>query len=375
MVGRGAGDERDGAWVVATVALIAFSVLATGAWFGSSATARTSGQAAGAPGLVPLSAPVAGSGGASCNATHPCVTFTETGLPLGTLTKKGWNVALNTSIVHATAASVSFGMPTGTSAYLIRGPAGYAAGDINGDGVPDNALGLITPGTTNQTVTVTFAKGTTDNLKVTWLGCNRGACVGPGDYCPPPSYWYYGHCVPGASVTVAGIGPKTTFHADNLTPSTFGYNLTTNAGWVVCMAIKGEGAPSCVSTDQSGDCTAMLAALAGAGNASCVGNLTLSKATDITLTFVYPFKVTFTETGLPAGSSWSVKVTGKVPKGYSLAGCDGTAVTTNQTSCALGNGTYAVHIDAPKGYSCSVPDQRDSVNGAATTAPATCIKK
>jgi hypothetical protein len=101
----------------------------------------------------------------------------------------------------------------------------------------------------------------------------------------------------------------------NLSPGTYPYAVQPMVGQVITAKASGVAVP-------------------------LSGNLTLSThGISVALRYVYPYSVTFIESGLPNGTNWSVKI-----KGITINS------TTDHLVFALGNGTYGFRITPIPGY-------------------------
>ena len=207
------------------------------------------------------------------------VTFTESGLPSG-----NWNVTVNGTVhTEPVGTSVVAQLPNGTFTYVIHDYAGYhqgtlpysGTGSIDGAAITEPTL-LFTP----VTYTVTFtesglASGTT------WTVILNGTAQSE----PAPS-----------SVTFVGVGN-----------GTYPFSVGTVTGYT--------------STPSSGSITA--------------SGTSVTEGVTFTSTGPTQYPVTFTESGLPSGTTWSVTV--------------GTATGSSPTQnivVTLVNGTYPYKVVA-----------------------------
>jgi hypothetical protein len=91
-------------------------------------------------------------------------------------------------------------------------------------------------------------------------------------------------------------------------------------------------------------------ALSTAGVGSVVVNGTAPATVDVAFAKVPTYAVTFTETGLPASTNWTVRVA-PVPPGARGAGHRDTETSSSDSiSFSLANGTYRYHVVAVPGY-------------------------
>jgi subtilase family serine protease len=211
------------------------------------------------------------------------VQFNETGLATGST----WQVKLGSgSTVISTGTTLAFYLANGTYTYTIAGPHGYTSTPSTGS---VTVLGLA------SYIHVTFVLSA-----FTLTFSERGL--------PAATSWTV-VVSPGGTLT----GSTATLSMTNRSDGSYGYTITTGLlGWF--------------ATPASGTAT-----VNGA-------NLTVN----VTFTQV-DWTVTFTASGLPSGSVWSVVV--------------GTQKITNTSSAVasfqLANGTYTYSISAPSGYQAS----------------------
>lgn len=213
------------------------------------------------------------------------VTFHEAGLP----TNKAWAVTLGGSTVRGTSSLASFSLGNGSFAYLVRGPAGFRV-------VGSAPVGSVVVNGGAVNVSVNFSAGRTYTLGFGERGLPRGTswCVSVGGLV----------CSSGASLRLA-----------NLTPAIYPYAVQPLPGQVITARLGGAPQP-------------------------IQGNLSLlSHSLRIGLRFAYPYTLTFTETGLPAGTTWSVTVRGV-----------STSSATDTLSFEVTNGTYRYRVGAEAGY-------------------------
>jgi YVTN family beta-propeller protein len=220
------------------------------------------------------------------------VAFAETGLPSGTF----WSVTLNGSSQSSTSGGIAFQRPNGTYPYSIGPVAGFVAS------------------TWNASVVVA---GTSKNVTISWL---------PNEY--PVTFTEEGLTV-GLPWTV----------------SCNGATQLTNASSVVCGSTNGTlayavgGIPGWTTSNFNG-----LAVVAGAPVPVAVP------------WSVMEYSLTFTETGLPAGSTWSVSVGGT--PWYS---------TTGRIALSEPNASYTFTVTAPSGFGASPSQGTAVVDGSLAT--------
>lgn len=229
------------------------------------------------------------------------VTFHETGLPAG----KSWTVTVNGSTQSLGASSATFELKNGSYPYVIAGPAGHPV-----TGAP--ASGTVSVGGSAQSVSFSFTKGPTRTVTFVQKGL------------PSAQLW----CVALQSWESCSTGRSLAYR--NLTSGSYGYDvLSPTSGQTIIVKLgKATLAPS--------------------------GTLSVGRSLRVTVTFAYPYPVTFQESGLASGS-WSVTIhhrTVTEPAGTSIA-------------FALTNGTYPYRVGHVAGWRSSGLPSKLLVRGAA----------
>ncbi len=241
---------------------------------------------------IPLSAtngahPFSATDGASNSASAPFIvsqliayplSFLETGLPSGT----NWSVSVNGRTQSSTGSTVTFGEPNATYSYVISASAGYMATPSSGVVVVSGAGTPVYVSFSQVTYTVTFSES--------------GLPFGIGWSVNVNGNRYAG--------TTPGISVK-------LPNGTYPYTVNSMAGY--------RPLPSGGSV-----------VISGAANVTTVNFVQQSYA------------LTFTESSLPAGSSWGVVV-------------NGASASTTNTTLVLpeANGTVSFFVTPPSGYAVS----------------------
>jgi len=217
------------------------------------------------------------------------VTFTETGLPSGAT----WNVTLNGAESSSSTSSISFSEPNGTYSYIIGIYQGYSASPYSGS---------VTVSGANVNVAITFTQ-----VKYSVTFTESGLPTGIS--------W---------SVTLNGNTKTSTTSIISFTEpnGTYSFSIASINDYSV--------SPSSGSITVNGF------------------NMNLA----ITFTLV-TYTVTFTESGLPSGTSWSVTLN-EITK----------SSTTNTITFSIPNGTYSYSIGSVNGYTTSPSSGTITVNGA-----------
>jgi len=212
------------------------------------------------------------------------VTFTESGLPSGT----PWTLALGGEVTSVPGTSISFTEIGASAPYLVSGPAGYRVAGLAPSGVVRTLGAPVTE-------KLQFVRARTASLTFSEAGLASGS----------------GWCVQLGGWLDCGSTSSLTF--PDLTPGSYGYAV--------------EPIPLFEGTAKVGHSTLGLR-----------GTLSVSRSTTVAVRFSRAVPVTFHETGLSAGSSWTVTVKGE------------TVRSTNATLVLdLPAGTYSFRAVGPHG--------------------------
>lgn len=241
-----------------------------------------------------------GSVSAITSAARGCVTypvnFNETGLPAGTT----WSISLNGSILSGTGTTLTTPGPNGSYAYSVAAVPGYAAHPSSGS---------LTVAGSSILVNITFTP--TTNYSVT--------------------FWESG--------------------------------LPVGTAWSIILnkTLSSSTTSSIAFSDPDGTFSFTVTPVIGYYANPTHGNVTVSgSAVTMTITFttipVPQYNVTFSESGLPAGTSWSARL------GTSTLSSSGTIIVFSET-----NGTYAFSITTVAGYSASPSSGSVTVNGGSVS--------
>ena len=292
--------------------------------------------------------------------TSYLVWFTETGLPGGT----SWSVTLNAQTLTSTGSTITFSETDGGYAYTVGSVNGYNA-------FPSS--GTVTVNGASQTVFIAFNPTTATTFPVTFseaglpAGTNWSVALG-GSMSSSTSSTVTIHVVNGSyaftvgnvpgytasplsgSLTVndAPVSQAVTFSP--LPPDQYSVvftesGLPSGATWSVTLG--GQSLSSVGTTiayvEPNGTYAFTVGEEKGFTATPASGNLIVSgssNVTSITFTPIVPinFAVSFTETGLPLGTSWSVTLNGIMKSGA------GSIVFTEP------NGTYSFSVGAVSGY-------------------------
>jgi len=225
------------------------------------------------------------------------LTFSETGLPTGTL----WSVAVGLSNLTSTGPEINFSVTPGTHGYEIGTVAGYQSSP---------ASGATTVLAANQTILVAFTKLASGEYTVTFT--ESGLSTGTS--------W----SVTIGSTTQPSTGTTVVFTELN---GTYAYSVTTVPGYTLA---KSSGSIT-VSGANTGTAVAFSAIPPG------------------------KYALTFTESGLPGGTNWSVTI------GTSTVFSNGGNVVAFQEA----NGTASYQVASVDGYTASPSAGSVDLAGAA----------
>jgi hypothetical protein len=237
-------------------------------------------------------------------------TFRETGLRAA----QSWLLVLDGTPYRTSQSAMTFQLQVGNHSYLIEGPAGQQVTGVQ----PAGTLSIT--GATNESVV--FRRGPTYAITFARAGLpwNESWCV---------SLQGLKDCASGASLRFG-----------NLTPGTYAYNVGPMVGQTITARSAGQ-------------------------SMGLQGNLTVrSHGRTVALVYVYPYRVTFTEAGLPSGA-WSVTI-----RGVTRSNATGDPIGFN-----LPNGTYGYRIGTVSGYASSGAPKRAFVDGAAASVGVAFTKK
>ncbi len=311
------------------------------------------------------------------------LTFTETGLPTGT----NWSVTVGTTTHNSTGSTVTFTEPNGTYSYTVGVVAGYtvspSSGGVTVNGSAQSVAITFTPSVI-PTYTVTFTESglpSGTSWSVTQNGSTHPSTSGTVTFTEPNgTYSFTVGSVSGytpspssGSLTVKGsaTGVSITFTAipAGSYPVTFTESgLPTGTNWSVTLggSTLSSTTSTIIFTEPNGTYPYTVGSVSGYTASPSSGNVTVSGAAhSISITFTKTptgpthYTVTFTESGLPRGTSWSV----------TLNGTPGTSSTPGIVFNNLLNNTsgYAFTVGTVSGYTAVPSSGSVVVNGANVT--------
>jgi hypothetical protein len=293
------------------------------------------------------------------------VTFTETGLPTGT----SWSITMNGVEESSSTASIVFTEPNGTYSYSITPIPGYSTAytgevTVNGASITQDVTFTLV------TYTVTFAEtglpsGT--SWSITMNGAEESSSTASIAFTEPNGTYSYSITpIPGYTTTYTGqvtvngasITQDVTFVTAKYTVTFTETGLPSGTNWSVTLnGLKESSSTASIAFDEpNGTFGYSITPIAGYST-TYSGEVTVNGASitqDVTFTQV-TYSVTFTETGLPSGTSWSVTLNGTTQSS-----------TTSAIAFTEPNGTFGYSINPIPGYSTTYSGQV-TVNGASVS--------
>ncbi len=233
-------------------------------------------------------------------ATAYTVTFSESGLPAATM----WTVTLNGVALSSTTTTITFSEVNGTYPYSVTPIPGYRASSYGGSVTVAGTNPTISIAWTAFTYTVTFTETglpSGTSWSITLNGVPQGSTTTTIAFPEPNGTWAY----------TVGVVP--------------GYHTATYAGTVHVI-----GADTGVTVSWS----------------------------------VFSWTVSFTETGLPTGTGWSVTLSGTTMPG----------TAPGPISFSEPNGSYSFTVSAVSGFLVKPTSGSLSVSGAPVSTPITFSK-
>ncbi len=307
------------------------------------------------------------------------VTFSETGLPAGT----AWSVTFNGTTQSSTATSVVFtNYLNNTYTYSVGALTGYiatqASGSITINGASKSVSVTFTP-STSTTYVVTFSESGLPSSTSWSMTLNEAMKSGTGSIAftePNGSYSFSVGAVTGytaspssGSLTVNGgaVSKAITFTA--LPPGQYSLvfsetGLPTGTNWSVTVGTTTHTSTGSTMSfnEANGTYSYTVGTVVGYATRHSSGSVTINGTPKtvtipfLALSTIAPYPVTFTETGLPTGTSWSVTLNGQT-----------LSSTTSAITFQEANGSYAFTVGSVSGYTVGPSSGTIKVNGAAVS--------
>jgi hypothetical protein len=315
---------------------------------------------------------------ATASSADYAVTFTEHSLPSGT----SWSVTLNGVLESSVTPTIGFSVANGTYAYSVGTTTGYTAN-------PSSGAITVNGAAIGQTIAFTTSVGgdfpvmftesgltTGTNWAVTFNGVSNGSSSTTiGFRAANGSYTYSVSSVNGfssspssGSVTVRGASTGQSIEfTSTAAMQTYGVTFTetglaAGASWTVSLGgvLRSSAATTVEFNEPSGTYTFLVPQMSGFQAAQpWTGSITVNgAATGQAVAFVPSaiatsyYVITFTETGLNAGSNWTV----------TLGGIQKTTTTPTLLFTVL-NGSESYSVGASAGYTMTPSSGDLNVNG------------
>ena len=305
---------------------------------------------------------VGGGGGGGSYA----VTFSETGLPTGT----NWSVKVGSQTQYSTGSSIAFSEPNGTYSFTV-GAAGWTPSPGSGSFTVAGAPVSRSISFTQTTYSVTFSEsglpaGTTWN--VTLNSVTHSSTTSSVSFGEPNGSYSFGVAAPGyfaspatGTLSVSG-GPAS--QAVSFTQTAFSVTfsetgLPSSTSWSVLLNSVSHSSTSrtVAFTEPNGTYAYSVPVLSAYSPSPSSGNVTVDGASvQVSVTFAPLYAVTFTETGLPASTSWSATVGGSTRTS-----------ATGSIAFSEPNGSFAYSIPSVSGYAPLPASGTLTVSGAAVS--------
>jgi hypothetical protein len=315
---------------------------------------------------VPLNGTVNISGAAASvsvvfTAVNYTVAFTETGLPSGT----NWSVKLGSHTVRGDGTGLSRSEPNGTIAFSLGSVIGFQAIPSSGNLTVNGSAVVEAIAFSSVDFTVTFAETGLPNgssWSVTLASDTQGGTGATIGFVEPNgTYAYEVPTVPGFTVvpssgnlTVSGANVRQSLSYTPLPPGLYALTfmesgLPTGQIWSVDLAgtVENSSTDQIVFAEKNDTYPFSVGEISGYHAVPSSGAVMVAGADkDVSITFTPQappqFGVTFTETGLPSGTNWSVDLNGSLVQG-----------TTPSLSTTDPNGSYSFEVTAVYGYNTS----------------------
>jgi hypothetical protein len=311
--------------------------------------------------------------------TDHSVTFSENGLPSGST----WSATLNGATHASSTPSIAFNEPNGEYAYSIPAIAGYSAstrgGSVTVDGANVEESVTFTPLVIRYAVTFTETGLPTNAVWSVTVGStpwnSSGDAIdlelrnGSYDYFISSGIGYRAQPSSG-QLTVSGGDQNVTVSFGPLPPGQYPVTfaeggLSVGTGWSVLFGSTTQ--PSTTNeigfTVTNGSYAFAIATVAGYSESPRTGMVTIEGAPDSVLATFVPiapgqYPVTFSEAGLPIGTTWSVQLGSTIqPSGSST------------DSFVETNGTYGYSLGEVTGFHLAESSGSVLVSGLAVNVP------
>lgn len=307
---------------------------------------------------------------ANSTSARYAVTFNASGLPSSSV----WAVTLNGTLQNSSGTLDAFAEPNGTYAYSVGGPIGFTASPSSGSvtvGGGSVTVAVLFNATSlpSSNYSITFSESGLPTSTAWWVTLNgtsahsststvvfsRGngtypyTVGGPAGYTASPGMGSL--TVRGSAVSVSVLFSTTVPGTSNYTVDFTESGLPTSSSWTVSLnaSAKTTTGAALVFSESNGTYSYLVTAPAGFAAAPSSGTVNvLGSAVSVSLLFtaIVPsstnFTITFSETGLPASTSWWVTLNGTSQHS-----------STSTVAFSRPNGTYSYTVGGPSGYTVS----------------------
>ncbi|HUZ79696.1 MAG TPA: hypothetical protein VMV28_03660 [Thermoplasmata archaeon] len=312
------------------------------------------------------------SSGGGTSATF-AVTFTETGLLLG----GSWSVTLGGSTQSSSSSSIQFNVANGSYSYSVSAT-GYtalpASGTLTVNGQPVSRAITITPIPTYSVVFTESALPSGTSWSVTLNGSTQSSVTSSITFTVPNGAYAYtigtvsGYAASPSSGTLtvsgAAVSQAITFTKQTTYPVEFSETgLGVGTSWTVTLGgVPQSSATNTITfSEPNGTYSYTVGSVSGYTASPSSGSITvlgpvLTIAVTFTAAAATTYSVTFSETGLPLGTSWAVTLNGGT-----------TSSSTSTIVFTEPNGTSSYTVGAVSGYGSSPSSGSVTVAGQAQT--------
>jgi hypothetical protein len=308
------------------------------------------------------------------NVKEYSITFFESGLP----TDEIWAVTVNGTTLYSSSQFILFSEPNGSYFYSVSSPQGYIASPESGSLVVDGSsvnvsvifsaitynVNFIESGLAAGTPWSVELNGTTEYSSTNTITFNE----------PNGSYSYiigiyegYSASPYSGTVTVNGasVSVSITFTQVKYSVTFTESGLPSGATWNVTLngVTHFSYSNSIIFNEPNGTYSYSIGSINGFTVSSSSGSVVVNGANvNIAVTFTpKTYKITFIESGLPTGTSWSVTLNGTT-----------SSSTNNTITFSVPNGTYSYTIETSiSGYRGSPASGSITINGASVSTDIT----
>jgi len=314
------------------------------------------------------------------------VTFTESGLPSGTL----WSVTLNGTTKSSTTNTITFSVPNGTYSYSIGSVNGYttspSSGTITVNGANVNIAVIFTP-VPVKTYTVTFTENGLQSGTMWYVNLSNGQSFSSTTNTitfnePNGTYSYSIATVSGytaspssGTITVNGKNVNQAITFASVTTSLYTITFTesglpSGTSWSVTLnnIEKSSTNGTIIFNEPNGTYSYIILGISGYRANTYSGTINVNgNPVSVPVNWtVITYAITITENGIPNGTSWSATLTGTTFNGkyinVTLSSITNT-ITFNEP-----NGTYSYIIHLPSGYQSNNAKGQVNVSGNSAIA-------